>query len=470
MKSKKKMLLILGLAAVLLLGTAAVLLGTDESSSPENQTETSAEGQMEELVGLTAEQIDTIEITNDTGNYIISRTDAGLMTVDAVQSYALNQALLQSALGILDSFSGEVIFEEAYDEEKYGLDEPAAQLKITSGDTEKTVYLGNYNEGASAWYVKTDEADKLYSIASGIGDWFLYSPFKYVDTELIRSFNSSTDELLDRLTRVKIERPDLEEPLEIVADEGEAAAYTSSYVIISPVEVRTSYQTMNSQIGGLFGLRADETVGVYKEADAAAYGMDAPAMTMTVDHDGITEVFTVGAEAEDGVRYLITSENDLLYTISELKLAFLHVTADDLFFEMALLPNISTVEQVTLEFAEERYTFDLEHGAEAKDLTVQMDERELDANLFRKYYSFLLEIDIEKLNTEEIGTERVMAVTFQYADGTEDLVEAYATEEARRMSIYVNGNASFEGRLAYVEKAKTELEHLLNGQDIDTNW
>ena len=61
---------------------------------------------MEELVGLTAEQIDTIEITNDTGNYIISRTDAGLMTVDAVQKYTLNQALLQSALGILDSFSG----------------------------------------------------------------------------------------------------------------------------------------------------------------------------------------------------------------------------------------------------------------------------------------------------------------------------------------------------------------------------
>ena len=470
MKSKKKMLLILGLAAVLLLGAAALLLGTEESSSPENQTETSAEGQIEVLTGIAQDKIKTIEITNQTGTYSIAKSEEGFMTVDAVQSYVLNQSLLQSVLGIMESVSGEVIFEDAYDAGKYGLDEPAAQMKISDGETEKVLYLGDYNEGAAAWYVKTEEEKKLYSVVSGIGDWFLYSPYKYVDTELIRSYDSNTDDLLERLTRVKIERPDLEEPLEIVVDEEEAAAYTSSYVMISPVEVRTSYQTMNSQIGGLFGLRADEAIGVYTDADAAAYGMDAPAMVMTVDHDGITEVFTVGAEAEEGVRYLISSERDMLYTISELKLAFMKATADDLFFEMALLPNISTVKKVVLEFGEESYTFELEHGAESKDLAVSVDGEELDAYLFRKYYSFLLEIDIEDINTEEAGQECVMRVIFRYEDGSEDLVEAYSMEEARRMSIYVNGKASFEGRLAYVEKAKTELAHLLNGQEIDTNW
>ena len=55
-------------------------------------------------------------------------------------------------------------------------------------------------------------------------------------------------------------------------------------------------------------------------------------------------------------------------------------------------------------------------------------------------------------------------------DGTSDTVEAYQLEDARRMGVVMNGESDFEGRIAYLEKLRTELSHLLAGEKIDTNW
>lgn len=471
MTGKKKMLLILGMIVVLLLGAAAVLLSVENSDNIENETEASKEGQTVELVAMEETEVDLIEITNQNGNYTISRAEDGMWTVDVVGAYELSQSMMESAVKILSSVSGQVVYDETYDEAQFGVEKPVTQMRIQSGETEQVLYLGNYNEGASAWYVKTEEENRLYTIASGIGDWLLYSPYKYVDLTLIPAFQSGTDDMLERLSAIRIERPDLEKAIEIVADEELAEDYTSSYWLTSPVHVKTSLKVMNHQIAGMFGLAADAVLGGYEEKDAAVYGMDESAMVMTVEHDGIIEIFTVGAQNENGNRYMTTSENDLLYEISESKLSFLNATADDLFFEMALLPPIADVVEVILEFHEESYVFELDHGETTEELRVVVDKRELDSDLFRKFYSFLLEIDIENLNGKEPSGDRVMCITYKYADGTEESMEAFSMEgNTRRMTISVNGEPSFEGRIAYVGKVKTELEHLLSGEEIDTNW
>lgn len=471
MVGKKKMLFILGVIVILLFGAAAVLLSAENSDNIENETEASKEGQTIELVAMEETEVDFIEITNQNGNYTISRAEDGTWTVDMVKAYELSQSMMESAVKILSSVSGQVIYDEMYDEAQFGVEKPAAQMRIGSGETEQVLYLGDYNEAASAWYVKTGEENRLYTIASGKGDWLLYSPYKYVDTTLITDFHSGTDNMLERLSLIRIERPDLETAIEIAADEKLAEDYTSSYWLTSPVHVKTSLKVMNNQIAGMFGFAADAVLGVYEKTDAAVYGMDEPAMVMTVEHDGIIETFTVGAQNENGKRYMTISENNLLYEISESKLSFLNATADDLFFEMALLPPIADVVEVILEFREESYVFELTHGEMTDDLTVLVDKQELDPDLFRKFYSFLLEIDIENLNGKEPSGDSIMCITYKYADGTQDSMEAFSMEEnARRMTISVNGEPSFEGRNAYVGKVKTELTHLLSGEEIDTNW
>ena len=468
MAGKKKMLFSL-CAALLILTAALVFL----LHSKEKEEKPEASGGTCMLTDFEAEEINRISIENKEGNYSIAK-DGKEWVLTGYEDYKIEEDSLETAVRNLLSISADIIFEEPFDRKAYGLEEPEAKVNIRGSFGETTLYLGSFNEGTSSWYVCKEGQDGLFSIGKGIGDWMVYSPFVYFDTILIPPIEPQTERMTERLTGIVVERPDLEEPLRITVAEEPAQAYTSSYELTSPVHVKTSLKAMNEEIGSLLGFSADSVKGWYQETEAAAYGMDRPAMVMTVSHDGVTDTFTIGAAAGEGTdRYMICSNSKLLYTIAEDKLVFLHASADDLFFELALLPDINKVQQVSLKLGEEEFLFLLtrqEKGQDGEELTVTVNGQEVDASDFRSFYSFLLEVDIEKINTDVHEGNPVMRIDYIYQDGTGDTVEAYPLEDARRMGVVVNGEPEFEGRIAYLDKVRTELIHLLTGEEIDTNW
>lgn len=120
-----------------------------------------------------------------------------------------------------------------------------------------------------------------------------------------------------------------------------------------------------------------------------------------------------------------------------------------------------------LKLGEEEFLFLLtrgENGRDEEQLRVTVNGQEVNETLFRSFYSFLLEVDIEKINTNTHEGTPVMRIEYVYQDGTSDTVEAYQLEDARRMGVVMNGESDFEGRIAYLEKLRTELSHLLAGE------
>lgn len=502
MREKRKLLAGLSVALILLLGVYALLVFTGEDKKADNGNrgndnaasgtaagdtasgtvtgeDSAGENTEYELVPFTLEEIERIDVDNAEGGYAIVGSEDGFVLA-GYEKYAQNQEAMNTTARLMASLTAQRIYETDFEKEKYGLENPQATVKL-SGDMEEVVfYLGDYNEGVSAWYLMKEGDESLYSVAKGLGDKMAASSFTYLDTELIPAFDSTGEVMTERLNRIVIERPDLERPLEIVASEEPAQAYTSSYELTSPIHVRTSLKVMNEEIGGLFGLSADRATGMYEAEKAADYGLDEPAMVMTVCHDGKEDVFTVGKAVEKTEekteektggsveRYLVCSNSDLLYVIQESRLSFLDVDVDDLFFEMAVLPEINQVEELYLNLKGEEYLFSL--SFEGEDLKVELGQQEIDDGLFRTFYSFLLEIDIEKINTDAHSGTPVLTAEYRYREGGSDKVEAYQLADARRMGIVVNGEPDFEGRIAYLDKLQEELAHLLAGEDIDTNW
>ncbi len=467
MAGKKKMLFGLSITLIILSAVLVFLLPRGE----EEKTEASGGTCM--LTDFVSGEVSGISIENRDGNYnIVKNGNEWMLT--GYKDYEMDEDRLETAVRNLLTIPAEIIYEDTFDRKVYGLETPEAKLSIQGSFGETILYLGSFNEGTSSWYVCKEGEKGLFSIIKGKGDWMLYSPFVYFDTSLIPAFDSSAERMTERLTEIMIERPDLEEPLRIKVSEEPEQAYTSSYELTSPIHVKTSLKVMNEWVGSLLGFSADSVKGWYQDTEAAAYGLDHPVMVMTVCHDGVTDIFTIGAAVEDGTeRYMICSSSKLLYTIAEDKLAFLYADADDLFFELALLPDINKVEQVKLKLGEEEFLFLLmrgENGRDEEQLHVTVNGQEVDEALFRSFYSFLLEVDIEKINTNTHEGTPVMRIEYVYQDGTSDTVEAYQLEDARRMGIVVNGESDFEGRMAYLEKLRMELSHLLAGEKIDTNW
>ena len=129
------------------------------------------------------------------------------------------------------------------------------------------------------------------------------------------------------------------------------------------------------------------------------------------------------------------------------------------------------IEEVTVaKVSETDAAADGQTAEEMSEETPEDRSGKLDEKQFRKFFSFLLEVDVQEIHTEEEEGERRLAITYRYLDGGEDMLEEIALADGRTAGIRINGNMSFTGRLAYVEKLRTELGHLLAGEEIDTNW
>ena len=100
---------------------------------------------------------------------------------------------------------------------------------------------------------------------------------------------------------------------------------------------------------------------------------------------------------------------------------------------------------------------------------ITMGVREIDEKLFREFYSLLIAVDVQELSGEEPEGSPVLQITYCYKDGSEDRIDAYASG-SRDMLLALNGKVQYKGRIAFLDKLSAELQHLLEGQAIDTDW
>lgn len=464
MKSKKKTLLLLGIL-VLLLGVAAGYLLL--SQKPQEEPEETMERTEVSLVSMDSQTVKEVQIQGPENQIHILRDGEKLVLKD-LEEYTQSETQMQTLLDGISSVTGIVVQEKDVEKERYGLGDTAVKVVLT-GEENVQLLLGDYNESTSSWYVMKEDDPILYTIPKGKGDLMRSAPWSYLDVSFIPDFTKG-ENMVERLYHVVVERPDLEEPLEIQRIEGEAEAYTSSYEFVRPVHIRTSLKTMNGEIGSLFGFAARTAIGRYEEKDAVEYGFDSPAMTMTVGHDGREDIFTIGKQNNEGYYYMLWNGSDLLYLIQREKLSFLNVKADDLFFAIALLPEIDSVEKVELAINGETYCFDLKRDSDGKIEEVLLGDTSVDQKSFRQFYSFLLELDVQELHTSEEEGEERLSITYSYLNGKSDNITEIQLSDGRNAGILLNGEMSFLGRIAYVDKVETELGHLLSGEKIDTNW
>lgn len=464
MKAKKKLLA--GLIVLLVILTAAVFVLQQGSEKSAEKTET-AEGEEITLYQMEPDTISEVQIVNSSGKIEIVK-EQNRYLLKGLEKYEQSQKQMRTLVQSLSELDARAVQEKGAEKERYGLNDPTT-VEITAAKEKIMLLLGDYNESGECWYLMREGDETLYTISKGKGNIIEASPYSYLNRIFIDAYTEG-EEITERLRRIEIERPDLEEPLEIAAIDETPQAYTSSYELVSPVHVKTSVKAMNEKIGALFGFSAKEVLGVYDSSRAEEYGLDAPAMIMTVEHDGRTDIFTVGKEKESGIRYLLWSGSDLLYTVYETSLSFLYEDADSLFFSMALLPQIDTVSEVELMIDGETTRFVLERNEKGEISKITENGKILDEKLFRIFYSFLLEVDVQEIYTEPIQGDAELSITYHYLDGSSDTLEMIPLDDIRNGVITINKKPSFKGRLAYIEKLKTELSHLRNGEKIDTNW
>lgn len=488
MNSKKRTIIISAIVLVLLVGVLVVLKITAPKKDDTANSSAVSSAPVIELISKDIAEFTSIGIKNAKDEYSITKIDDTNYGIESLKKYTQTPTYCLNTVNdfIKLSAQSKVLdkLEEA-DKAKYGLDEPSAVTAVKFADTEYTVTLGNVSPD-KGYYATISGDEGLYTLKTSNGEAMLRNKFYYLDKVLVESFDQNNPEAKPDVTKLSIERKDLEQPILIEKYVGDATdrTYMSSFQMKTPIVSDVDYNADTDYINAFFGIAATDIVAEYDEGDSAKYGFDDPTAKIGFEYDGKVKNFVVGNKIEaeqtaeskvaDTATYynVLLNDNGLVYKVSEEKLIVMEATGDDFISTLGILPNIINISTVDITLDGVDYTFEITNVPDEEDATkvdttaATCNGKELDIEIFKKYYQLLLTASIEKINTEPVTGTTSAKITYNYIKGGSDTVELYE-QDGRRLVVSINGEAKYVGRSQYLEKLRSETAKLLEGKEID---
>lgn len=474
MNKKKKALLVGGIVLVLLVGVMLALLFTQ----PQDDTNISPiPPAAEENVYLYQEEensLKSLQVTNETGTYSLEQLGEQRWSIKDLEDYKTDTDAYTDTVKCYTQLAAkQKLLDKVTDKAKYGLDSPTGTGVITfkKGITH-TVIVGDMTPDETGYYSMVDDDEALYIISVADAQKLQQSQLAYLNMTIIEGYDAKETETVSTIEKMTIERKDLDykvvmEKAQQVEDE-ETRLHASTLQMVSPVVCDCDAQHTDEEIIlPLFGLTAEEVVALNAETVKSQYGFDDPTAAIVLQYDGNTATMTFGSKADDESYYMMFNENNVIYRVKTEKVAALTVDPNSLISRLGILPYIGSVKTMTIGFKDKTYIYEL--SGEDDELKIILDGKEIDTNNFRQLYQLILNPGLEAIYTGTVTDEPAISITYEYRAGGSDIIELYDVG-GRQMVYALNGQANRSGRSAYLDKLEQELQNLIDGKEVNTDW
>lgn len=492
MKKNLRMLLIMLAVLVVVGGGAAALLLT--MPAQEEETSSSSSTATETILETDAEEFSSVSVENTEDSFVIVPVEEGTTTSEESSSSESSSSSTQFTVEGLESFdiatssitSGVQTLEDLQATKNLGEQENLEQFGL-SGESASTITI-HYKDGASQEIVVGNEAgettgryvliDGVVYISSSVSNYLLGSSLSFINTSTLYSVadrteettdsegSSSTATLTDILYSVELGGTHLDAPITIVYD----SSKISSYLITSPVYAESGSNTFTEMATALKTLSANSVAAVGRTQEVLEeYGLSEPEATIAFNMNGEEHSMAVSAKNEDGNRYLILDDIQLVYEVAADSVS---TWADSDLMDMRMsfvwLPTITNVSRLTLTVDGDMvYAYDATRTVNEEkstedntsyDLSIQNAAgEEITYENYQSFYQQLLSVAV--LSTKEATYDAeapVLRVEYQYFDGSEpDVIEFCPVEgEDARYAAVLNGG--YNGLVR-----KTEVEALI---------
>lgn len=297
MKRGKKLLLLA--AALVIVGGAALAA---VRFIPDEETE-AAEAQL--IYSLDASTLSSLTWTNE-GESLTFLYDNGDWSWADDAAFPLDPTRLNSMLDALEEVRASKTIEAAEDLAQYGLEEPACTVTIEAGD-ETVIELGDSTSLDGLTYLSLGDGN-VYLVDAGLASSFGYGLYDLVSKEAIPDMSD--------LVSFRLERASGELVIDYIEEGG--LAYSDRYTWFAVED--GEYTALDSSlaealVSQVTGLAWGDCVDCDAQLkDLADYGLDSPAVTVSVSYIETTEVETNETD-EDGEPVYETREEEKTFTL-----------------------------------------------------------------------------------------------------------------------------------------------------------
>lgn len=490
MTSKKRSLIVVAVFVLCLLVVLGILLLTqvDVSISTDDTTEDTTTY----VYSGSRDDIATMVISNEYGEYTVTQDDDGTFTIDELEGLNQNSTTLAAAGNCISSITAQSLVEEnAEDLAKYGLseDDPTAKVVVTLNDgTEYTVYYGidSADSTSSTVYVRMGDSNDVYTVLSNSSRYFYYAKEDFISLIILSELTStSTSPTIDYMI---VTRKDLDYDITFEDDTKNYAtdevSMASSQVMTSPVYAYLDITNSNDVIYGLWGLTASDAVCPFPtEEDWDYYGLSDPFCTVYIEAELQTYSLIIGNVAsyatddsgndtsEPAYYYGYYEGIDCVYTFAVDDLPWTTFMPVDIMSSLMTSNYIYRVDYINIEFYEDGettdYYFDVTADEDEDYLVATYNNEFVDIDTFKVLYQFILKCPIDDLCLEDPDEDSELICKMEIITETGGDVLEFYDDGNNRVTIKMNGTTSFSQPISYIQTLQTNLETFINGGTSD---
>ena len=290
-----------GLASTLILVVVLAGLGgyiyfvdskkPDSSATPEGETPKT------KVFKVDTEKIDELKVTAGGETSLLKKDKDGWKMIQPAATDADPAETINVAQALSNLEMSRTVDEDPKDLKEYGLAAPSITVEFKSANASGSLLLGDKTPTTSDMYAKKGDDKKVFLVPAFQETSFNKKPFDLRDKKILKFDRDKADSLT--LVRGK--------------DSIELARKGTDWSITKPVPARSEY----SAIEGLLTRLSTSNMTKMIDPDAkdlAKYGLDKPAMTMTIGAGSAKTVLEVG-KTEGENTYVKDGSRPMVFTV-----------------------------------------------------------------------------------------------------------------------------------------------------------
>ena len=280
MHRSKRLLILVGVLAVV---CAAAFLATRVQ---EQQEQVEASG--ETVLAIDAGSVTSLAWTSGEAEYAFHKDETWIY--DADEAFPVSAEALEELLAPFSSFNAAFVIRDVTDYAQYGLEEPECTIEIGTAEASYTIALGDMSAMDDQRYVSIGDGN-VYLAVSDPMDAFAVELSDLIDNDEIPQ--------MDTVTALSLTGA-VEETIAYVEEGGPSYSDEDVYFLQSGEEsLPLDTDLVEDYLGEIRSLvLTDYATYNATEIELASFGLNDPALTVTVEYEQQAEAAEEGAEPE----------------------------------------------------------------------------------------------------------------------------------------------------------------------------
>lgn len=357
----------------------------------------------------------------------------------------------------------------------YGLAEPKSKIRVTFKNNEVLEFwVGGKAPDDSNTYLYLPATGEVHTVATNYLNPYMYNKERFVAYDMFPTPEAGKVPLIKSVELGGTNRAESPIVIESLGDDENETMISSGFVTTAPKRRDVRSSVMSELQAGWWGVKGDTVAYIEQnEETLAATGLDNPQSTMTVNYEGGFVTLSIGNKTEGGY-FVASTYNKAIFVASEEIVPWVNYKPTDVYENMVLIPPISAISSIKVDFDGRSYKFDLkikEDDAGNKSLLATYNGTELDSEIMKTFYTVILSAAGEEPVDAVPETASALTITYYYNDSSRspDILEFRPINE-RKSALVVNGDADYSMRSKYADKIKADVQKLINGEAITTEW